>query len=142
MRLFVLLCAVFLLSAPAFGDPPPAFQTAATEAILIDVDSGAVLFEKEADKQFAPASMSKIMTLEILFKKIKSGEITLDTEFPVSLYAWKTGGAPSRTTAMFIPLNQTAKVGDLVQGIAVQNANDACIAAAEGIAGTEDGFAQ
>ncbi len=142
MRFIVFLYAVFLLSAPAFGDPPPAFQTAATEAILIDVDSGAVLFEKQADKQFAPASMSKIMTLEILFRKLKAGEISLETEFPVSLYAWKTGGAPSRTTAMFIPLNQTAKVGDLVQGIAVQNANDACIAAAEGIAGTEDGFAQ
>jgi D-alanyl-D-alanine carboxypeptidase (penicillin-binding protein 5/6) len=86
--------------------------------------------------------MSKIMTLEILFKKLKAGEISLETEFPVSLYAWKTGGAPSRTTAMFIPLNQTAKVGDLIQGIAVQNANDACIAVAEGLAGTDDAFGQ
>ena len=64
------------------------------EAILIDVDTGTVLFEKNADKLFAPASMSKIMTLEVLFKKLKAGEISLDTEFPVSLHAWKTGGAP------------------------------------------------
>ncbi|MBI4725472.1 MAG: D-alanyl-D-alanine carboxypeptidase, partial [Rhodomicrobium sp.] len=105
-------------------------------------DTGTVLFEKNADKLFAPASMSKIMTLEILFKKLKSGEISLETEFPVSLYAWKTGGAPSRTTSMFVPLNQTASVGDLIQGIAVQNANDACIAVAEGLAGTDDAFGQ
>jgi D-alanyl-D-alanine carboxypeptidase (penicillin-binding protein 5/6) len=142
MRLPVLLCAIFLLCAPAYGDPPAGYQITATEAILIDADSGAVLFEKQADKLFAPASMSKIMTLAILFKKLKAGEISLDTEFPVSLYAWKTGGAPSRTTAMFIPLNQTAKVSDIVQGIAVQNANDGCIAAAEGVAGSEDAFAQ
>ena len=82
------------------------------------------------------------MTLEILFKKLKAGEISMDTEFPVSVYAWKTGGAPSRTTSMFVPLNQTAKVGDLIQGIAVQNANDACIAVAEGLAGTDEAFGQ
>ena len=103
---------------------------------------GSVLFEKNADKLFAPASMAKIMTLEVVFKKLKAGEITLDTEFPVSLHAWKTGGAPSRTTSMFVPLNQTAKVGDLIQGITVQNGNDACIAVAEGLSGSEDGFAQ
>ncbi len=82
------------------------------------------------------------MTLEILFKKLKSGEISLQTEFPVSLYAWRTGGAPSRTTSMFVPLNQNASVGDLIQGMTVQNANDAAIAVAEGLGGSEDGFAQ
>jgi D-alanyl-D-alanine carboxypeptidase (penicillin-binding protein 5/6) len=126
----------------AAAQPSPAFQTAAAEAILIDASTGAILFEKNADKLFAPASMSKIMTLEILFKKLKAGEISLETEFPVSLYAWKTGGAPSRTTSMFVPLNQTAKVGEFIQGIAVQNANDACIAVAEGLGGTDEAFAQ
>jgi D-alanyl-D-alanine carboxypeptidase (penicillin-binding protein 5/6) len=126
----------------AAAQPSPAFQTAAAEAILIDAGTGAILFEKNADKLFAPASMSKIMTLEILFKKLKAGEISLETEFPVSLYAWKTGGAPSRTTSMFVPLNQTAKVGEFIQGIAVQNANDACIAVAEGLGGTDEAFAQ
>jgi D-alanyl-D-alanine carboxypeptidase (penicillin-binding protein 5/6) len=124
----------------AAAEPPVTFQTGATEAILIDAGTGAILFEKNADKLFAPASMSKIMTLEILFKKLKAGEISMDTEFPVSLYAWRTGGAPSRTTSMFVPLNQTAKVSDLIQGIAIQNANDGAIAVAEGLAGTDDAF--
>jgi len=141
MRLAILLLILILAPLPATAQNA-GFQTSAGQAILVDVDSGAVLFEKNADKLFAPASMSKIMTLELLFKKLKAGEISLETEFPVSLHAWKTGGAPSRTTAMFIPLNQSAKVGELIQGIAVQNANDACIAVAEGLSGSEDGFAQ
>jgi serine-type D-Ala-D-Ala carboxypeptidase (penicillin-binding protein 5/6) len=142
MRLVLLLLALLTQSRFAVAQHAAGYQTSATEAILIDADSGAILFEKNPDKLFAPASMSKIMTLEILFKKLKAGEISQDTEFPVSLYAWKTGGAPSRTTSMFVPLNQTAKVGDLIQGIAVQNANDACIAVAEGLAGTDSAFAQ
>jgi D-alanyl-D-alanine carboxypeptidase (penicillin-binding protein 5/6) len=142
MRLILLLLSLFVSVQFAAAEPPVAFQTSATEAILIDAGTGATLFEKNADKLFAPASMSKIMTLEILFKKLKAGEISMDTEFPVSLYAWKTGGAPSRTTSMFVPLNQSAKVSDLIQGIAVQNANDGAIAVAEGIAGTDDAFGQ
>ncbi len=122
--------------------PLATFQTAATEAILVDAGTGTILFEKNADKLFAPASMSKIMTLEILFKKLKAGEISMDTEFPASLYAWKTGGAPSRTTSMFVPLNQTAKVSDLIQGIAVQNANDGAIIVGEGLGGTDEAFGQ
>jgi serine-type D-Ala-D-Ala carboxypeptidase (penicillin-binding protein 5/6) len=142
MRLPLLLFAACLFSHVAWGQAPPGFQTTASQAILVDAESGAVLFEKQADKLFAPASMSKLMTLAVVFKKLKAGEISLDTEFPVSLYAWRTGGAPSRTTAMFIPLNNTAKVGDLIQGIMVQNANDACIALAEGLSGTDEAFAQ
>jgi len=142
MRLVLLFIALLAQMHLAAAQPSPAFQTAAAEAILIDAGTGAILFEKNADKLFAPASMSKIMTLEILFKKLKAGEISLETEFPVSLYAWKTGGAPSRTTSMFVPLNQTAKVGEFIQGIAVQNANDACIAVAEGLGGTDEAFAQ
>lgn len=142
MRLVLLSLLFFVHASMAAAQPQATFQTNAAEAILIDADTGAILFEKNADKLFAPASMSKIMTLEILFKKLKAGEISMETEFPVSLYAWKTGGAPSRTTSMFVPLNQSAKVGDLIQGITVQNANDACIAVAEGLGGSEDGFAQ
>ncbi len=142
MRLALLFMLILFNAQPLSAQASGGFQTAAAEAILIDVDTGATLYEKNADKLFAPASMSKIMTLEILFKKLKAGELSLETEFPVSLHAWKTGGAPSRTQAMFIPLNQTAKVGDLIPGIAVQNANDACIALAEGLSGSEDAFAQ
>ena len=142
MRLFLPSFVFFVHVLTAAAQPSTTFPTAAAEAILIDADTGAILFEKNADKLFAPASMSKIMTLEILFRKLKAGEVSMDTEFPVSLYAWRTGGAPSRTTSMFVPLNQAAKVSDLIQGIAVQNANDACIAVAEGFAGTESAFAQ
>jgi serine-type D-Ala-D-Ala carboxypeptidase (penicillin-binding protein 5/6) len=142
MRLILLFLAVITQLQFVAAQPSATFQTSAAEAILSDADSGAVLFEKNADKLFAPASMSKIMTLEILFKKLKTGEVSPETEFPVSLYAWRTGGAPSRTTSMFVPLNQTAKVSDLIQGIAVQNANDGCIAVAEGLAGTDGAFAQ
>jgi D-alanyl-D-alanine carboxypeptidase (penicillin-binding protein 5/6) len=142
MRLVLILLALLAHAHLAVAQTQNAYQTAAAEAILIDADTGAILFEKNADRLFAPASMSKIMTLEILFKKLKSGEISLETEFPVSLYAWKTGGAPSRTTSMFVPLNQSAKVSDLIQGIAVQNANDGAIAVAEGLAGTDDAFGQ
>lgn len=142
MRLVLLCLSLFAYAQLAAAQPSGTFQTGASEAILVDAGTGAVLFEKNADKLFAPASMAKIMTLEIIFKKLKSGEISLDTEFPMSLYAWRTGGAPSRTTSMFVPLNQTAKLGDLVQGIAVQNANDASIAVAEGLAGTDDAFGQ
>src|SRR6516164_5311760 len=142
MRLVLILLALLAHAHLAVAQTQNAYQTAAAEAILIDADTGAILFEKNADRLFAPASMSKIMTLEILFKKLKAGEISLETEFPVSLHAWKTGGAPSRTTSMFVPLNQTAKVGDLIQGITVQNGNDACIAVAEGLSGSEDGFVQ
>ena len=142
MRLALFFLLLLLCPHSAGAQSAGTFQTSAAEAILVDVDTGTVLFEKNADKLFAPASMSKIMTLEVLFKKLKAGEISLDTEFPVSLHAWKTGGAPSRTTSMFVPLNQTAKVGDLIQGIAVQNGNDACIAVAEGLSGSEDAFAQ
>jgi D-alanyl-D-alanine carboxypeptidase (penicillin-binding protein 5/6) len=142
MRLALLFLLLLLYPRSAGAQSAGTFQTSAAEAILIDVGTGTVLFERNADKLFAPASMSKIMTLEVLFKKLKAGEISLDTEFPVSLHAWKTGGAPSRTTSMFVPLNQTAKVGDLIQGITVQNGNDACIAVAEGLSGSEDGFAQ
>ncbi len=142
MRLLLLCLSLLVYAQSAAAEPPAIFQTAATEAILIDVGTGAILFEKNADKLFAPASMSKIMTLEVLFKKLKTGEISLDTEFPVSLHAWRTGGAPSRTTSMFVPLNQTAKVIDLIQGIAVQNANDGAIAVGEGLGGTDESFGQ
>ena len=142
MRLALLFLILLLCPLSAGAQPAGTFQTSASEAILVDVDTGTVLFEKNADRLFAPASMSKIMTLEVLFKKLRAGEISLETEFPVSLHAWKTGGAPSRTTSMFVPLNQTAKVGDLIQGITVQNGNDACIAVAEGLSGSEDGFVQ
>lgn len=142
MRIALLCLCLFLFGRAAMAETAHTTQTAASEAIMIDAETGTVLFEKDADKTFAPASMAKVMTLAVLFKKLKAGEITLDSKFPVSEHAWRTGGAPSRTTSMFIPLNATASVKDLIQGIAVQNANDACIAVAEALSGSEDAFAE
>jgi serine-type D-Ala-D-Ala carboxypeptidase (penicillin-binding protein 5/6) len=122
--------------------PPAAFETKAKQAILMDADANLVLFEKDADTLVPPASMSKLMTLAIVFRELKAGRINLDTEFKVSEHAWRTGGAPSGGSAMFAPLNTGVTVSDLIQGITVQSGNDAAIILAEGIGGTEDAFAK
>jgi serine-type D-Ala-D-Ala carboxypeptidase (penicillin-binding protein 5/6) len=122
--------------------PPGNFETKAKHAILMDADANLVLFEKDADQLVPPASMSKLMTLAVVFRELKAGHITLETEFPVSEHAWRTGGAPSGSSAMFAPLNTKVTVSDLIQGITVQSGNDAAIILAEGISGTEDAFAK
>jgi serine-type D-Ala-D-Ala carboxypeptidase (penicillin-binding protein 5/6) len=122
--------------------PPGNFETKAKHAILMNADANLVLFEKDADQLVPPASMSKLMTLAVVFRELKAGHITLETEFPVSEHAWRTGGAPSGSSAMFAPLNTKVTVSDLIQGITVQSGNDAAIILAEGISGTEDAFAK
>ncbi|MDX2159608.1 MAG: D-alanyl-D-alanine carboxypeptidase family protein [Hyphomicrobiaceae bacterium] len=116
--------------------------TKAERAVLMDAESGAVIFQHNADVPAPPASMSKLMTLAVVFRAIKAGEISLDDEVKISVNAWRRGGAPSRTSAMFIPVNTKEKLETLLQGIVVQSANDAAIAVAEAIAGNEDNFAR
>jgi len=118
------------------------FQTKARQVILMDAASGAVLFHQDADKLIPPASMSKLMTLAVVFKGLKSGAIKLEDEFLMSEYAWRTGGAPSRTSAMMVPVNTKIAVGELLKGVVVESGNDAAIALAEGIAGSERAFAE
>src|SRR5262245_49731075 len=136
--------AMILAWPPAAQAQKPAegFQTAAPHAILIDADSGSVLFEKAADVLTFPASLSKLMTVEVVFHEIKEGRLDPDTEFMISENAWRRGGAPSGGSAMFAQLNSRVKVMDLLQGVIVQSGNDACIALAEGIAGNEPQFAE
>jgi len=117
------------------------FKTAAQNAILIDAKSGAVLFEKDADKRISPASMSKLMTLAVVFKAVKAGQLQMKDEFVMSVHAWRTGGAPSGTSAMMVPVNKRVTLNQLLQGIVVQSGNDAAIAVAEGLAGSEEAFA-
>ncbi len=119
----------------------PLFATKATFAILIDADTGAVLYAKKPDELMAPASMSKLMTAALLFKELKSGRLKLEDTYRVSEHAWRTGGGPSGTAAMFAPLGKQILVSDLLQGIVIQSGNDACIITAEGLAGSEDAFA-
>jgi serine-type D-Ala-D-Ala carboxypeptidase (penicillin-binding protein 5/6) len=138
------LAAIIAGSLPRAGQaqrPADAFQTAAPYAILIDADSGSVLFEKAADQLTFPASMAKLMTIEVVFHEIKEGRLDRETEFTVSENAWRRGGAPSGGSAMFAQLNSRVTVMDLLYGVIVQSGNDACIVLAEGMAGNEPSFA-
>lgn len=118
------------------------YDTDAPNAILIDADSGSVLFEKNADDATAPSSMMQLMTVLVVFDKLAAGEIKLSDEYTVSENAWRRGGAPSGGPTMFAAIHSKVKVEDLLRGAVILNANDACIALAEGIAGNERVFAQ
>lgn len=125
--------------------PAPAaaqlFETKAAQAFMIDAETGTVLFAKDADRLFPPASLAKLMTMEVVFNAIKSGRMTPDDTFVVSEHAWRTGGAPSGTSTMFARLKSAVRLEDLIQGVTVQAANDGCIVIAEGFAGSEANFA-
>lgn len=129
-RLVALVAFAFFLVVPA-----SAFDTIARTAILMDYETGEVLYDKDADKRVPPASMTKLVLADVIFSKIKSGEITMDTKFRVSEKAWKMGGSK-----MFVELGTEVRVEDLLRGIIIQSGNDACIVMAEGIAGSEEGM--
>ena len=116
-------------------------QITAPHAILIDAENGGVLYERDPDKLIFPASLAKLMTAEYVFHEIKEGRIKLTDEYPVSENAWRKGGAPSGTSTMFAALHSRVSVDDLLKGLAIQSANDACIVLAEAIAGSEAEFA-
>jgi serine-type D-Ala-D-Ala carboxypeptidase (penicillin-binding protein 5/6) len=118
------------------------FQTSAPTAILMDAGSHAVLFEKNADELTAPASMAKTMTAEVVFNEIKNGRLRFDSEFTISENAWRKGGAGSGGSSMFAKVNTPIRLEDLLRGLIIQSGNDAAIAIAEGVAGTEDNFAR
>jgi len=115
------------------------FDIKARTAILQDYLSGEILYEKDADRKIFPASMTKIMTTIITFDLLKNGEISLDDKFLVSENAWRLSQAGY--SSMFIMVGDQIRVEDLLRGIVVSSGNDACIALAEGIAGTEEEFA-
>ncbi len=119
-------------------DEPP---ISAPHAMLIDAENGGVLFERDPDKLIFPASLAKLMTAEYVFHLIKTNQLKLTDEFEVSENAWRKGGAPSHTSTMFAILHSKVSVGDLLHGMIIQSANDACIVLAEGIAGSEAEFA-
>ena len=112
------------------------YETAAKQAILIDMTTDTVLFAKDADAPMHPASLTKLMTMYIVFQRLKNGSLKLDDTLPVSVKAWKTGGSK-----MFVRVNTRVKVGDLIQGVIVQSGNDACVVLAEGLAGSIESFA-
>lgn len=139
-----LLCAVAVVAALAVLVPRSGaaddMETIAREAVLMDAETGTVLFAKDADKPMPPASMSKIMTIYVLFQRLKEGGLSLDDTFVVSENAWRKGNWASGGSTMFLEPGQKVRVEDLLRGIIVQSGNDACIVVAEGLAGTEDAF--
>ncbi len=120
--------------APAASLTP---DTTAKQAILIDFKTGKVLFEKNADQRMPPSSMSKIMTAYMAFKALKENRLQLDSMLPVSQKAWRIQGSK-----MFVMVGTQVKVEDLLRGMIIQSGNDACIVLAEGIAGSEEQFAE
>lgn len=132
----VTLCFAFTIGE-ALAEPKPPFAVQAREAYLLDLSTGSVLFEKNADVPMPPASMSKLMTVYMVFEALANGEIALDTRFTVSEKAWRMQGSK-----MFVGLGDDITVEDLLRGVIVQSGNDACIVIAEGLAGSEEFFAE
>ncbi len=141
--------AVGVVSAPAAGAKPkivtiPAapvaksaigIDTQAKHALIVEVDTGAVLLDKAADERMPPASMSKIMTAYVVFDMLKKGQAKLDDELPVSEKAWRLGGSK-----MFVPIGGRISIDNLLKGVIIQSGNDACMVLAEGLAGSEEAF--
>jgi D-alanyl-D-alanine carboxypeptidase (penicillin-binding protein 5/6) len=117
------------------------FNTKAPYAVLMDYESGTVLFQKAADERLEPASMAKLMTLAVVFDEISRGRLTFEDEFFISERAWREGGTSSGGSTMFANVNSRIRVEDLVRSVIIQSGNDAAIALAEGIGGTEETFA-
>lgn len=138
--------ALFVIGALVAMAPVPAvaqlFDTRAGQAFMVDADTGTVLYEKNPDVLIPPASLAKLMTMEVVFHAIKSGRLTMQDTFLVSENAWRTGGASSGGSTMFAELGSSISLQDLIQGVIVQSANDGCIIIAEGMAGSEERFAE
>ena len=134
LRLITILLTLLLTA-----NSNAAFDVKARTVILQDYLSGEILFEKDADKSIYPASMTKIMTAIIAFDLIRSGDLNLDEKFLVSENAWRLSSAGY--SSMFIMVGDEVSVENLLKGIIIASGNDACVALAEGIAGTEDEFA-
>lgn len=144
-KLRIILFLTFLWLVPGLGAgaqdaAAQNFETRAAQAFLMDAETGAVLFAKNADDLMVPASMTKIMTVEVIAEEMRRGRIDADTEFVISEDAWRRGGAPSRGSTMFAELGSAITLWDLLRGIIIHSGNDASIAAAETIAGSEGAF--
>ncbi|NKC31491.1 D-alanyl-D-alanine carboxypeptidase [Roseomonas sp. BU-1] len=123
-------------TSPA-NTPLGPLDTAARHALIIDYDTGAVLLEKAAEERMPPSSMSKLMTMYVVFELLKNGRLRLDQQLPVSEKAWRMGGSK-----MFVEVGNTISVENLARGVIIQSGNDACIVLAEGISGSETQFAE
>ena len=143
LTVFRAIVVLFVLGALAPAQAfAQLFETRAKQAYLVEADTGTVLFAKNENEEVPPASLAKLMTMEVVFNAIKSGRLTLDDEYSVSENAWRTGGAVSGGSTMFAEIHSSIPLRDLIQGVIVQSANDGCIVIAEGMAGSEENFAR
>ncbi len=136
MRL-VLLLILLTLWIPLGAHANDLQHTSAKQAVMIDYDTGMVLFEKDSESRMPTSSMSKVMTMYLVFEALKSGKLSLDGTLPVSEKAWRKGGSK-----MFVEVGNQVKVEDLIRGVIIQSGNDATIVLAEGLAGSEKAFAE
>jgi serine-type D-Ala-D-Ala carboxypeptidase (penicillin-binding protein 5/6) len=142
-RLLPLLFVGLSLVSQAYAQTQDTlFESKAKHALMIEDRTGTVLYSKTPDALIEPAALAKLMTMEVVFHELQQGRIQPSTQYPVSENAWRTGGAPSGGSTMFAKLKSSVAVGDLIQGVIVQSANDGCIVLAEGIAGSEAKFAE
>ncbi|MPY68514.1 MAG: D-alanyl-D-alanine carboxypeptidase [Alphaproteobacteria bacterium] len=137
MRTLCGLSVVFVVASLAVAAGAESISTRARHAVLIDTTTDTVLLDKASDVPMPPASMSKLMTIYMVFDRLKSGRVSMDDQFLVSEKAWRKGGSK-----MFVRVNTRVSVRDLLRGIIVQSGNDACIVIAEGLAGSEEAFAE
>lgn len=137
LRFRASVLGLMLAATPALAEIP----TKASHAYLLDVSTGAVLLQKNAEDPMPPASMSKLMTVFMLLEALEAGRVSLDTTFSVSENAWAKGGAASGSSTMFLKPRELVKVEDLLRGIIIQSGNDACIVVAENLGLSEAEFA-
>lgn len=136
----IALCCFLMGAAGAQVCPAQAAEsidTSAKQAIIIDYNTGTTLFSKNPGEKMPTSSMSKVMTMYIVFEALKRGDLSLDSELLVSEKAWRKGGSK-----MFVPVGKKVSVEDLIRGVVIQSGNDATIVLAEGLAGTEEAFVQ
>lgn len=131
----IIFCILFFYSTPVFS-----FDTNSEYAFLLDYKTDQILFEKNSNKKIFPASMSKLMTLYVLFDYLDKGVVNMTDEFIISENAWRKGGAISDSSTMFAEVSSYVSIENLIRGIVIQSGNDACIAVAEGVSGSEDLF--
>ncbi len=139
MRIFIVLVFLFF---PIASVNAQEFQTKAPTAVIMDGATGVILFEKNAREPIPPASMTKIMTLYIVFERLSDGSLSLDDEFSVSEDAWRRGGFRSGSSTMCLRPKERVRVEDLIRGVIVLSGNDSAITLAENISGSETAFAQ
>ncbi|MGC6499393.1 MAG: D-alanyl-D-alanine carboxypeptidase family protein [Henriciella sp.] len=136
-----LICILSMVMACVSGAQAQLLQTDAAHAVILDHETGQVLFEKDADTAMVPASMTKVMTAHLVFDRIRSGEIALDDRLTVSERAWREGGWATGGSTMGLGIGETPTVEELLRGVIIVSGNDACIVLAEGLSGSEELFA-